>query len=411
MRVRSDTGQRTQRPLRPQRIHVKETLCELCGLCVRAGVAGARAAGRADARPVDWPQFRGTPRLSGVATAAPPATLALKWTYDAGESVESSAAIADGAVYVGSTKGELLALDLETGKLRWKYATGANGFIGESSPAVHDGAVFVGDLAGTVHAVSTTDGKKLWTFTTDGEVKSSPAIVDDLVLIGSYDTHLYALERQTGKLRWKLQTDGPVHATPAVQNGIVYIAGCDERFRAVRAADGKVLFEIPLGAVHRRVDGDRRRPRVCRDLRRRRVRARPEDTEGRVALPRSRSAVPVLLVAGASTRAPAGTRVIVGGRDKAIHAIDAATGKAAWKFVTRARVDSSPGARRRARLRRIERRQALRARRGDRREAMGVRRRRRDHRLPRGRRRPRRRRRAGRADLLFRVGFILVLVT
>ena len=34
--------------------------------------------------------------------------------------------------------------------------------------------------------------------------------------------------------------------------------------------------------------------------------------------------------------------MIIGGRDKAVHAIDAATGKAAWKFVTRARVDSSP---------------------------------------------------------------------
>ena len=35
-------------------------------------------------------------------------------------------------------------------------------------------------------------------------------------------------------------------------------------------------------------------------------------------------------------------RVIVGGRDKLVHAIDAATGKAAWTFATRARVDSSP---------------------------------------------------------------------
>jgi outer membrane protein assembly factor BamB len=35
-------------------------------------------------------------------------------------------------------------------------------------------------------------------------------------------------------------------------------------------------------------------------------------------------------------------RVIVGGRDKVVHAIDAATGKAAWTFATRARVDSSP---------------------------------------------------------------------
>ena len=103
----------------------------------------------------EWGQFRGNSRLSGVATSVPPASLKLRWTYEAGDAIESSAAIANGTVYVGSAKGELLAVDLSTGKLRWKYATG--GSIGESSPAVGDGAVFVGDLGGMIHAVSTGD--------------------------------------------------------------------------------------------------------------------------------------------------------------------------------------------------------------------------------------------------------------
>src|ERR1700752_4012823 len=60
-----------------------------------------------------WPQFRGNPRLTGVAATEPPETLKLRWTYEAGESIESSAAIVDGTVYVGSAKGELLAIDLE----------------------------------------------------------------------------------------------------------------------------------------------------------------------------------------------------------------------------------------------------------------------------------------------------------
>src|SRR5712691_2548970 len=114
----------------------------------------------------NWNQFRGNLRLTGVAPAAPPDSLTLRWTYDAGESIESSAAIVDGAVYVGSSKGELLAIDLDTGKLRWKYATGDGGFIGQSSPAVSVDAVFVGDLAGVVHAVSLRDGHRLWTFKT-----------------------------------------------------------------------------------------------------------------------------------------------------------------------------------------------------------------------------------------------------
>src|SRR5437016_5678948 len=69
-----------------------------------------------------WRQFRGTARLTGIATGSAPATLQPRWTYDAGDAIESSAAIHDGSVYVGSAAGDLLALDLETGKLRWKYA-------------------------------------------------------------------------------------------------------------------------------------------------------------------------------------------------------------------------------------------------------------------------------------------------
>jgi len=91
----------------------------------------------------NWSQFRGDARLTGIAAAALPDRLTLRWTYEAGESIESSAAIVDGAVYVGSAKGELLAIDLESGKLRWKYSTGEGGFIGESSPAVGADAVYV----------------------------------------------------------------------------------------------------------------------------------------------------------------------------------------------------------------------------------------------------------------------------
>ena len=35
-------------------------------------------------------------------------------------------------------------------------------------------------------------------------------------------------------------------------------------------------------------------------------------------------------------------RVILGGRDKLVHCLDAATGAASWSYATRARVDSSP---------------------------------------------------------------------
>src|SRR5262245_57769274 len=93
---------------------------------------------------VERRQFRGSARQTGISASAPPATLSVLWSYPAGEVVDSSAAIANGVVYVGGGSGDLVALDLATGAVRWKYTTG--NLIGESSPAVGADAVYIGDL-------------------------------------------------------------------------------------------------------------------------------------------------------------------------------------------------------------------------------------------------------------------------
>src|SRR5258706_8082735 len=63
----------------------------------------------------NWSQFRGNAALTGVTASAPPSALTVKWTYEAGDSLDSSPAVADGSVYVGVANGDLLALDLASG--------------------------------------------------------------------------------------------------------------------------------------------------------------------------------------------------------------------------------------------------------------------------------------------------------
>src|SRR4029453_18126428 len=190
-------------------------------------------------------QFRGSPPLTGLSEARLPLTLKVLWTYEAGDAIESSAAIVDGVVYVGSQTGELHAVNLADGTLKWKYKASPDG-IGESSPAVAGGLVYVGDLSGVLHAVRADTGQAAWTFKTATEIKSSPVVVGDKVLIGSYDSHLYALGAKDGKLAWKIQTEGYVHATPSINGGIAYIAGCDEILRGIRVADGAQVVGLEV---------------------------------------------------------------------------------------------------------------------------------------------------------------------
>ena len=197
----------------------------------------------------DWAQFRNTPSLTGVASSGLPAAPKVRFTFDAGGAVESSAAIAGDTAFVGVSTGELIAIDLTTGKPRWRYrANDPNLGIGESSPAVAGGVVYIGDLSGVLHAVDVATGKAKWTFKTGAEIKSSPVISGNRVLIGSYDSHLYSIDAATGQQAWKLKTENYVHATPSIWNGVAYFGGCDEVFHGVRLTDGVEVVKLPVEA-------------------------------------------------------------------------------------------------------------------------------------------------------------------
>jgi len=287
-----------------------------------------------DAPAENWVQFRGNHQLTGVSLSNVPATLKPLWTYEAGESIESSAAIVGTTVFVGSQKGELVALNLDNGSVYWKYSTGSP--IGESSPAYSDGAVFIGDLGGTLHAVNARDGKAFWTVKLGSEIKSSPVVYGNRILVGSYDEHLYCLSNRDGSVVWKFKTNGPVHSTPGIASGLAFIAGCDEVFRAIRISDGKEVFSVASGAYTGASPALRSgmafygtfdNEVLGVSLDQKQVTWRYEHPQRKFPF--------------YSSAAVTASRVVLGGRDKLVHGLTP-NGKAAWTFTTRARVESSP---------------------------------------------------------------------
>jgi outer membrane protein assembly factor BamB len=282
----------------------------------------------------NWSQFRGNSQLTGVSLSDVPRSLKQLWTYDAGDSIESSAAIVGHTVFAASQKGELVALNLDSGAVYWKFNTGSA--IAESSPAYSDGAVYIGDLAGWLNAINASDGKKLWAFKAGSEIKSSPVVVGERLLIGSYDQHLYCLSTRNGAVLWKFKTGGPVHSTPGVAGGIAYVAGCDEVFHAIRIADGKEIFNISSGAYTGASpalrDGNAYYGTFDNEV-------LSVSLQGRSILWRYQH--PQRKFPYYSSAAVFGDRVVVGGRDKLVHGLSAA-GKEIWSFETRARVESSP---------------------------------------------------------------------
>ncbi len=308
----------------------------LCGtlLLLILALSALNTARAQDTPAENWSQFRGNHQLTGVSQSQIPATLKQLWTYEAGDSIESSAAIVGTTVFVGSQKGEVVALNLDNGSVYWKYSTGNP--IGESSPAYSEGAVFIGDLGGMLHAINARDGKRFWTAQLGSEIKSSPVVYGDRILIGSYDEHLYCISTRNGSVLWKFKTNGPVHSTPGIANGMAFIAGCDEVFRAIRISDGKEVLNVASGAYTGASPALRSgmayygtfdNEVLGVSLAQKQVTWRYEHPQRKFPY--------------YSSAAVTSTRVVLGGRDKLVHGLTL-SGKAAWTFATRARVESSP---------------------------------------------------------------------
>ena len=195
-----------------------------------------------------WPMFHHDTAHNGYSNSTAPKTNRTLWNYTTGSYVDSSPAVADGVVYVGSGNNNVYALNATTRAFLWSYHTSD---VVDSSPAVVGGFVFVGSWDGNVYALNATTGKLVWSKKTGGPiVHSSPAVVGGFVFVGSWDGYVYALNATTGKLVWSKKTGGPIeYSSPAVADGVVYVGSTDHNVYALNVATGAVVWSYPTGGV------------------------------------------------------------------------------------------------------------------------------------------------------------------
>ena len=123
--------------------------------------------------------------------------------------------------------------------MRWRFDAG---WTIASSAAVSGDTVVFGDASGSVRAVRIADGSIAWEYKTDDPVYSTPAVGGGRVVFGGTDGAVYAVDARTGTLAWKVQTGGPIVASPSVVDGIVYIGSNDHVFRAIRMSTGGLVW-------------------------------------------------------------------------------------------------------------------------------------------------------------------------
>ncbi len=154
--------------------------------------------------------------------------LGLAWSVEVGSDgkIETTPLVFNGMLYGTSTWSQVYAIDLKTGKLKWKWdpALVRGGFeAGGPRPccgpvnrgvALYDGRVYAGLLDGRLVALNADTGNVVWSVQTtppgtDYTITGAPRVVKGKVLIGQGGAEygvrgfLGAYDAATGKLAWK----------------------------------------------------------------------------------------------------------------------------------------------------------------------------------------------------------------
>ena len=187
------------------------------------------------------------------------------WETDLNVPVSGGLTFLDGKLFLGTSKGEVIALklinqgvtDSEIKKVRTVWRTQLSSEI-LSRPAIAQGIVVVKTIDGRAYGLNAENGNQNWVY--DRSVprltlrgSSSPLISDDLVIIASDSGKLAALTLKHGKLLWEttiavaqgrnqLERIIDLDVDPIILDDVIYVAGYQGRIAAVKIGSGQLIW-------------------------------------------------------------------------------------------------------------------------------------------------------------------------
>jgi outer membrane protein assembly factor BamB len=198
------------------------------------------------------------------------------WEYNPEMWVQSSVAIRGEVAYVGSDDGWLHAVDVRTGKLKWKFAAELPdppnlqpGTTGDpvitpsghrsnvlSTPRFYKNMVFITSIRGVVYGVNADSGEEVWRHLGERIVTDTTVSNDGVVYTHSDAAILRAYDARTGRVLWANKTgtnknvwNGPYQTGSAavIHGDELIIGGRDGDITSYNRLTGRYIWSFRTG--------------------------------------------------------------------------------------------------------------------------------------------------------------------
>ncbi len=209
-----------------------------------------------------WLQNGGNPAHAMGHLAVRPA-LAVVWTADIGEGggyrqkILAQPVVSEGVVYTMDSAADVSALDLASGRVRWRTktrgkkdrSTNVGGGLG-----LADGVLYAVNGLGAALAIDPVRGTVRWRVGIEAPGRSAPTIAAGRLFVTTLDDRLLALDAADGRELWNYQAQNATTAlmgapAPAFAEGLVVAGFGSGELTALRVDGGSVVWSDTLAAA------------------------------------------------------------------------------------------------------------------------------------------------------------------
>ena len=280
------------------------------------------------------------------------------WTARVGSAVGGAPLVTAHHVVFLDRANRIHAVDRGTGEVRWRVDGGPDvplewGLEGWdyllASPVLADSTIIVGTGDGVVYGIRLDNGEVLWHFNTGGRVRSSAVVHDGVAYVGSVTGVVHGLSVKDGSEVWRFETAGvemnsaewgfdrkQIYSSPAVVNGTLYVGSRDASLYAVDVESTDTLWTFADGTAW--VISS---PAVDTE----RVYSARSGSQKVRALDLASGDEIWSVMTGAyvfSSPRVVGSTVYIGSGDGKVYALDSTTGRERWSYKTKGAIYGTP---------------------------------------------------------------------
>lgn len=144
-------------------------------------------------------------------------------------------------VYVGTDRGDIVALSRSDGNELWRFAAGSTVF----AQPLADQLIYVGTGAGTQWALDPASGSEIWRYDCVSSIHTTPVLRANRLIFGADDRVAYCLNAQDGGLLWRYETTGIIQSSPIIAGEMVILANSAGSIYQFNL-DGQLLSQLSV---------------------------------------------------------------------------------------------------------------------------------------------------------------------